>query len=201
MTYLELVKKRLPWLLLISAAAALIAYGVVARVKPQYEVHYAYVISLAQREAPQEYRFDGFYALQATDLFSATLASWITAPEVIVEAYEQAGLPLPSEDVREIAKAVKAEKTAPQLVQVTVKHESKSRAEALAAALKTVVDKRVEEYHDQGTPAVAFRVVADTAWTGIQRISVSVIVVATFVFAFLFLLNAVLLMESVKRLS
>ena len=198
--YAKALKKRLPVIVLISVLLAVVSYGIVARVKPRYLVHYSYIVSLSQREPKSDYRFDGFYALQATDLFAATLNSWVQAPEVVVKAYEAAGLVLPSQDAREVAKAVSAQKTGPQIVQVTVSDESKVKAEALAKGLQSVVAENVKTYHDNGVPEVSFTTVADESWTSISRISAQVVVLATFVFSLLFLINAVLLFESVKRL-
>lgn len=198
--YMKLLQKRAPLILLVSVLAALVAYGVVNRVKPSHIVHFSYVVSLVQRDTAPEFRFDGFYAIQATDLFASTLASWMKTPEQIVAAYQEAGLELPASDAREILKAVEATKTGPQLVQVAVKNATKEKAESLAQGLQTVVEKQVATYHDKGTPAIAFRVVADTPWTSLQKLPIKMIVSGTFVFVFLFLLNAVLLFESVKRL-
>ncbi|MBI3251459.1 MAG: hypothetical protein HYZ62_00940 [Candidatus Andersenbacteria bacterium] len=200
-SYIGLLKRRLPAILLISVVATLIAYGVASRFQPKYIVHFSYVVSQVSRDETPDFRFDGYYALSATDLFTTTLASWMTTPEHVVAAYTAAGLPLPTNDAREIVKAVEAKKAGPQLVQVGISDESKVRAEALAQGLQEVVAAQVKTYHSQGTPAVSFRVMADTPWTSLQKLPIRMIVWGTFVFAFLFLLNGALLLESVKRLS
>lgn len=199
-SYIALLKRRLPLILLISVLAALVAYGVASRIKPSYIVHFSYTVSLAQRDVASDFRFDGYYALQATDLFATTLAGWLKTPEHVVEAYQEAGLTLPSTDARDIVKAVDVAKSGSQLVQVAVKNESKIDAEALASGLKTVIERQVRAYHDKGTPAIAFTVVADTPWTGLQTLPIKTLVSGVFVFVFLFLLNGVLLLKSIRRL-
>jgi capsular polysaccharide biosynthesis protein len=198
--YISALRRYLPVVLVVTVVATLIAYGVASRFKPTYQVHFSYVVSLTQRDVTPDYRFDGFYALQATDLFAATLAGWIKTPEHVVAAYEEAGIVLPSRDAREVVKAVEAVKTGPQLVQVTVKGEKEEDAQDLAKGLQTVIERQVENYHDKGTPAIGFAVVTDTSWTSLQTVPITMIAAGTFVFVFLFLLNAVLLLESVKRL-
>lgn len=197
--YWKAIQKQLPKVVLFSVVVALIAWGVAARVKPMHEVHFSYLVSLSQRDNVNEYRFDGFYALQATDLFAATLAKWAAAPEVVVEAYQEAGLEIPSEDPRTLTRAIRAEKVAPQLVAVTVRGSSREVAEALAAGLQDVIKENVAAYHAQGVPAVQFRVVATQPWTGVTRILVPIVVVATFVAAVLLAVNAVLLVQSFKK--
>lgn len=196
--YWQVVQRKLPGILLASVAAAVVAGLVVNRVGPTYTVHYSYLVSLSEREETDDFRFDGYYALSATDLFTATLASWVGAPEVVVAAYEEAGVAT-SQDPRDVARTVTAEKKAPQLVAVTVRHKDQAVAEKLAQGLQVVMERNVEQYHDQGIPELIFRVVATSPWLGISRLSAPVIVSATFIFVLLMGVNAVLLVESVKQ--
>lgn len=192
----NLVKKKLPILLLISVTAAVIALVIAKQVAPGYQVHYSYLVSLSSRDQVGDYRFDGYYALQATDLFAATLASWVETPEVIVAAYQEAGLDLPSSDPRALGRAVRAEKAAAQLVTVTVRASEREAAEKLAGGLRVVMDLNVEKYHDEGVPAVVFRAVATEPWTGTIKLSILLIVIAAFIFTFFIALNVILFNES-----
>jgi len=198
--YWKLVLRRMPQLLMLSFAVALVVFIFVRQVGPTHQVHFSYLISLSERDEVEEYRFDGFYALQATDLFAATLAKWMQTPEVVVAAYEEAGLELESRDPRQLTKQVQAIKTAPQLIEVTVRNESQDVAERLTAGLMIVMERNVDDYHDQGIPVVVFRVVATEPWSGVTELSAPVIVIATFIFVFLLALNGVLLIESIKRM-
>jgi hypothetical protein len=166
-----------------------------------HEVYFSYIISLREREAGAAYHFDGYYALQATDLFAATFARWLGAPETIVAAHSRAGLPLPGADARQLSDSVRAERTAPQLVQVTVRGRTSQEARGLAQGLRDVMVRYVDDYHDQGIPALRFSATATNEWTGVRQISLPVIAISTFVFSLLLGVNAVLFWESVRRLS
>lgn len=198
--YWQVVQRAMPRLLLISAAIAIVAALIVRAVGPTHQVHFSYLISLSEREAESEYRFDGYYALSATDLFATTLAEWIKTPEVIVSAYRQAGIEPETSDPRVLVKAVDAVRSAPQLVAVTVRHADQQMAERLASGLREVMRENVEQYHDQGIPALRFRVVATEPWLGTRILSAPVIVTATFVFALFMSINVVIFKESLKGL-
>jgi len=195
------IKKSLWRIILLSLALALVALAVVNRVGPTYQVHFSYLISLSEREMAQEFRFDGFYALQATDLFAATLSEWVQTPEVIVDAYRESGLVLPDRDPKWLTRVVRAEKAAPQLVTVVISHSDAEAAMLLSDGLRRVMERNVARYHDEGIPAVTFRVVATEPWSGVQERSGGVISGATFVFSFLFLINGVLLWESLRKME
>jgi capsular polysaccharide biosynthesis protein len=194
--YWERTKEALPVLLMVSFAAALVAYVVVSNLNPTHHVHFSYLVSLSVRDQTEDFRFDGFYALQATDLFAVTLARWVQTPETIVAAFAQVGLPTPTEDPRQLVRLIRAEKTAPQLVQVTVEGDSSDEAQELASGLQQVMEQNVQQYHDQGIPALQFRVVTTEPWASVSKVSVAVITGATFVFVFFIAVNILLLAES-----
>jgi capsular polysaccharide biosynthesis protein len=195
------LQRRLPLFLLISLVAAVVAWVVTSRFEPQHRVHFSYLVSLAQRESPPEYTFDGFYALQATDLFTTTLASWVQTPDFIVEAYKVASLPLPTDDARRLTRTVTARKTAPQLVEVEVRAADAQQAEKLAVGLQEATKRRVAQYQEQGAPALHFNVVATPGWTSATRVAVVVITAGVFALTLALLINAYLLWESVRRAS
>ncbi len=197
--YIKQFWKALPLLLLVSFFAGFIAYVVSSRIETTYEAHFSYLVALSAREEVEEYRFDGYYALQATDLFSRTLAQWLVAPETIARAFNDAGLELPNGGAGALARFVRADQTSPQLVQVTARGKSRLDAEILAEGVRVVIQRNIEEYHDVGIPAVSFRVVATDEWVGMKRVSVSVITISVFVFTFFFSLNVFLLVLSFKR--
>ena len=196
--YMAILTKRLPLLLVVSFVAAAIAYTAVTRVGSQYQTHFSYLVSLTEREDVSEFRFDGFYALQATDLFTATLATWSSTPEVVIAAHEEVGLTPESRDPRTLGRIISAQKTAPQLVQVTVKADSPQVAEELRQGLIAVMDRNVQRYHDEGIPALQFAATPTESWTGEREIAVLVIVVTIFIVTLLLLINAVLLIESIR---
>lgn len=196
--YRQVVMRRLPVMLLVSFAAAAVAYGITVRTGPTQQVHFSYLVSLNERESASDFRFDGYYALQATDLFAATLARWVQAPEVVVAAFNEAGIPLPTDDPRLLTRYVAAEKTAPQLVQVLVKSDDRELSRQLSAGLQKVMERNIALYHDRGIPAVTFTAVASEPWASSQQPAAGIIAIAVFVAVLLLSVNAVLLFESVK---
>lgn len=197
--YVAALQRSISYLLLIALLAAVLAYGIMRSVDPTYQVHMSYLVSLASREDANEYRFDGFYALQATDLFTATLARWMQTPETIVASFAEAGIELHTTSPRELVKIVRAEKTAPQLVEVTIRHTSAQQAQALAEGLKTTVLQSVDRYQDEGIPELTFQVVATDPWTGVTRPSTTLVTAATFLLILFVGVNIVLLLETIRR--
>lgn len=174
------VRKRWGLLVALALAAAILAGAAVQRAGPLYRAHFSYLVALQEREAAGEFRFDGYYALQATDLFAATLAQWLATPELSARAYEAAGLPLPGPDGRELTRAIEARKAAPQLVTVAAAAESAAAAEALARGIVVAVAEQMQRYHEEGVPAARFKVVPSSVWVGSTPPDTWVAVLAVF---------------------
>jgi capsular polysaccharide biosynthesis protein len=198
--YWDTVQKGLPLVLLVSAAAALAAWLIVGQVSPSYEVHFSYLISLREREAADEFRFDDYYALSATDLFASTLAEWLSTPEVVVAAYETAGLAVPTAEMSELTRTVTAQKKAPQLVTVVVRGRERERAARAAEGLKNVMERNLEQFQNQGSGAISFTVYPTESWVATKTLSAAVITTATFLFTFLAAVNLIVLRESFRRM-
>lgn len=198
--YWRAVQQKMPVVLMISFVLAVIAWLIVRGIGVGYEVHFSYLISLSQREEVADYSFDGYYALQATDLFTATLAQWIKTPEVIVEAHKESKVDFEVSDPRALSRKISAVKSAPQLIEVTVKGKNREETERLAEGVRVVMNRNVERYHNEGIPALRWRVVETEPWVGQQKLSMIPIVAATFIFAFFMGVNMVLLAESVKKM-
>lgn len=193
--------RALPWILLFSLAVATVAYSLTSRSGVTYQVHFSYIVSLTERESSTNYRFDGFYALQATDLFTTTLANWLTTPETIVMTYQTAGLALPTNNARQLSRLVQAEKAAPQLIRVVVAAPQRDQAQKIAASLQEVMKQQIDHYQDQGIPALRFQALATQPWISQQTVALFPIVVGSFVLALVLSSNFVVLRHSLKAIG
>lgn len=191
--------KRIPVLIAVSLVVAITGYGVVIRLPVSYVVHGSYVVSQEGREVAPGFRFDGYYALSATDLFTGTLAAWIVSPETVVRAYQEASVSLPTEDPIDLVKSIRAEKVAPQLIAITVKNSSKAAAEKLASGVARIVPELVTQYNTTGTPAATFAVVASQPWTGVSRIAPFPVALVLFLFVFLTGMVWTMFLEALRR--
>lgn len=181
----EKLSRKTPYILGISFVFAIIGYITAAKLPVSYDVYLSYIVSMEKREAAPDFRYDGYYALSAADLFTTTLASWIAAPQTIANAYQAAHISLPTYDAIDLGKRVRAEKSAQGLVNITVRDSSRETAEAVAKGIAEIVPAFVAQQNTAGTPAVAFRVTVSGPWTGMSRVAPFPIALVVFVFVLL----------------
>lgn len=191
--------RALPLLCVVGVVVFVIAYMSAIKNPPSYEVHFSYIIAQQQRDASPDFRYDGYYSISGTELFSATLASLIMSPEQIVSAYTSANLPLSTQDPISLTKHVKAEKAASQLVQVTVTDTSKTNAEALAQAVDRVTQQAMQEYNKKNKDTAQFSLTQTHAWTGTVRVAAIPIALVSAVLVLVGVILVVLFQEALKR--
>lgn len=193
------LNRALPLIFAAGIAAAGLGYGIARKTPPSYEVHFSYIVALQERDTSQGFRYDGYYALSGTELFSSTLASLIASPEMIVQAYQEARLPVSTQDPFALTKRVRAQKAASQVVQVTVVDGSKEKAEALAKAVVDVTQHTVRDYNTKNADSNQFSITSTTPWTGVVRVAAIPVAIIVGVLSSIIAAMVVLFKEAFKR--
>ena len=85
---------RYRWLILaVILIPTILAVSFAATRPVSYTTSIAFTVNRINKQDVKEYQYDGYYALQASDLLSETVVSWFLTPSVIVEMYDAADVP------------------------------------------------------------------------------------------------------------
>lgn len=160
-----LLRRTLPPLLLMSAAAG-IATGVVSAQKdPGVEVALTFTVPAPTRQETRESRSPNstdettFEALQSAELFAQTLAGWLTSPDFVAAAYARAHVAFPGATVRRLSRAVTSVKHGGPVVEVRFRAHSSDDGRALARAIVEEIQGRTAAFN-AATGGLIFRVTA-----------------------------------------
>ncbi|MDZ7798320.1 MAG: Wzz/FepE/Etk N-terminal domain-containing protein [Patescibacteria group bacterium] len=142
--YLKIVKKHLilviALILLIGGAAFLFSYF-----QPNtYEASVSFAVNRINTKETQDYQFDGYYAIQASDLVSQTVVSWFSTPSVVLEIYEKANISPQYNSLEEFATFFNTKKYSAQNINVKFKEKTQEKAENIAAATIEVINAKVK---------------------------------------------------------
>lgn len=110
----------------------------------QYQTSMSISVNRVNQDKTPDYQYDGYYALQAADLFSQTIVSWLQTPSILVSIYEQAGLSTDVRSTRQLTSRFQTKKASAQNVVVTYTSSSKEEAQKLASAITDVTQKLAE---------------------------------------------------------
>lgn len=124
-------------------------------------VSLAFTVDQRKRQETPDYTYDGYYALQASQLFTDTLISWFGTPSTVAEMYTTAGLPMPKGDANVAAAGFRMKRLSSQVVTARFTAPNATSGQALALAAAKVVEAKTAELGRDAQGDSLFAVTAD----------------------------------------
>ncbi len=135
------ISKKYRWIIVVIAVVAMVAAAVWSYVKPvEYDVSIAFSINRINKQETADYQYDGYYAIQASDLFSQTVMSWMMTPSVLLEMYELAGIDPQITTTENFTSRFKVKKFSSQNIAVRFSERDEDTAQKIAAAITQIVE-------------------------------------------------------------
>jgi len=156
MKYLKKYKYVLIFALLVALAAGFFAW----RKAEKFEVSLALTISRYGTQSAQDYKYDNYYALKATDEFGGTVAGWLKTPEVTQAVYKRAGLELSSPTLSSLSRKFKAVKISPNLVEIRFSAKTQDEGQKMAQAAGQIIAEKANLLNASSWQGISFLVVA-----------------------------------------
>ncbi|MFA6042965.1 MAG: hypothetical protein WC786_04720 [Patescibacteria group bacterium] len=151
---------RYKWLVVACVLVPTIAAVLFATTRPdKYTTSLAFTVNRINKQSTTEYQFDGYYALQASDLFAETVVSWFLTPSVIVEMYDRAGLDPQAESLGSLTSRFKIKKYSSQNIVVKFTSLTNQEASQLSDAVVAVVEEKAAALNQSADRKALFEVV------------------------------------------
>ncbi len=137
--------KKATWIVVVlTIAGAGISFFVSSTRAPVYDTSISFSINRTIRQNTSAYQYDGYYAIQASDLFSQTVMSWFMTPSVLLEIYHAANIDPQISSIEGFTSRFKTKQFSPQNIVVRFKERDHQTAATLSQAIiKIVQDKAV----------------------------------------------------------
>ncbi|KKW31873.1 MAG: hypothetical protein UY76_C0048G0011, partial [Candidatus Uhrbacteria bacterium GW2011_GWA2_52_8d] len=140
----ELLKRNRWFFIVFLLVATLATYIISSRAKPIYATSLSITVDRIHRQATPDYQYDGYYAIQASDLFSQTILSWFLTPSTLLEFYQRANVDPKIDSLGGLTARFRARKFSAQNIVVQFSDPDRAAAEKLAKAIGDVVKERGE---------------------------------------------------------
>lgn len=148
------------WLIIIITIVGICSAIVFSLVKPAYyDTSLSFSINRVNHQTTTDYEYDGYYAIQASDLFSQTVMSWLLTPSVLLEIYESAGIDPQISSLEEISSRFKTKKYSPQNIVVRYKERDYQTAEKISTAITSIIQDKAKQSNKTSEEEALFEVV------------------------------------------
>lgn len=159
MTTLASFRRSVLVLVGVAGLGAFVAVGLVLRQPERTQASLSFAVNRVSTVNSQEYQYDGYYAIQAADLFSQTVVSWFVTSPVLREVYAAAGLEPTSDSLNDLTGHFRVKKYAAQNIVVTITESDRQRAERLAEAVTQTMQTRAAALNQTADRKALFEIV------------------------------------------
>ena len=181
------------WLIGGMVAVTVLTTWITASVQPtRYAVTQSFAINRADRQTTPDYQYDGYYALQAADLFAQTVVSWFQTPPILQQMYSEANLSIDAPTANDLPGRFKVKKYSAQNIVVRYQESTPERAKTLAGAIKKDLEQRASGLNQSADGHSVFAVVGQEPTYNDARPPMMILMAGAFILSagFAFLLAA-----------
>ncbi len=173
------------WLILIIMVIGIGVSVVVAGTQPERTaVSVSFAINRVNRDATTQYQYDGYYALQASDLFAQTVVSWFSTPSVLREVYQQANLDPEIQSINSLPSRFTVRKYSAQNIVVKFTERTDARAQTVATTLPKVMEDKATALNQSSDGKSQFDIVGGQPVIAPSKANLPLIVVAAVILSF-----------------
>jgi uncharacterized protein involved in exopolysaccharide biosynthesis len=118
-----------------------------------------------------DYKYDGFYRLQADERFADTVVRWMASPRVVEDIYVDAGLDPKNLGVRNLKNIFAAKRLSSQMVEVTYTDPNKETPQKISKATVEVLNRYTQSLNKENAEPSWFVIIGSEPVIGDARLS------------------------------
>ncbi|MEA2097549.1 MAG: Wzz/FepE/Etk N-terminal domain-containing protein [Patescibacteria group bacterium] len=156
--YVTIIKKEYKLIFTIGAIVAASAF-LFSTMKPVvYETSISLAINKNNTQNTDDFKYDGYYALQASEMLANTIVEWIKSPTVVNTIYQKAEVNQDFRNIKSYTKKFTARKMSSQHVEVKFKTDTKENAEKISSAIVEIINNKTKTIEENSEKEIAFSV-------------------------------------------
>lgn len=149
------------WLIIVFTIVATAVTFLVTSLQPvRYSASASFAVNRINPEKTPDYQFDGYYALQAADLYSQTVVSWFTTPAVLNEMYQQAKIDPEIVTLNSLPSRFHVRRLSAQNINVRLTERTEQRAQKLGLAVSEVLKNKTASLNQDPSGRALFEILS-----------------------------------------
>lgn len=154
--YLKTVLDQKVLILAVAIVVAILSFAIPYALPERTISETTFIVTAVNRQQSEDFQYDNYYAIQAAELVSGTVETLLESPNVVKQAYLNAGL-REEDDAYAIAKDVKSNQETSHLISLKVTDDSRDGASQAVDALFVEAEKQVENLEATADGRSAFQ--------------------------------------------
>ncbi len=156
--YIKVIKKNIKIILAIAVLVTVSSY-IFSTTRPiTYETSLSLFITKEGTQETDNFKYDGYYALQASEIFADTIQEWMKSPEMVNEIYKDAGIDPNFKNIKSFTKKFKAKKMSPQYAEISFKTTSRADAGKISSSVIKVINSKTKKLQENSKEEISFKI-------------------------------------------
>lgn len=126
--------------------------------KPYYETSVSLFMIKDNTQNTDEFKYDGYYALQSGEIISDNIEKMLQSPQVVSEIYQYANIDSNFNKIKKYKKSFTAHKMSNQYVEVSFNSETRQNAEDISKSITKIVQQKMEQTKDSSAEEISFSI-------------------------------------------
>lgn len=126
--------------------------------KTSYESSVSLFIIKNGTQSTDEFKYDGYYALQSGEIVADNLEKMLQSPQVVSEIYQTANIDSNFDKIKKYKKSFTVHKMSNQYVEVSFNSETRENAEKISKSITKTVQQKMEQAKSSSEDEVSFSI-------------------------------------------
>jgi capsular polysaccharide biosynthesis protein len=156
--YLKIIKKNSKLFLIIGIITAVSAFIFSIAQPVKYETSLSLSIIKDKTQVTDNFKYDGYYALQTSEIIADSIEQWMKSPETVDAIYKEAQVDSEFKNIKSYTKKFIARKMSSQQVEVKFKTDTREEAEKISQAVVEIINNKVKTLKESSEQEISFLV-------------------------------------------
>jgi len=156
--YIKIIKKRTRMILTIGILVA-VSTLLFSVLKPiNYETSLSLFINKNKTQQTDDFKYDGYYALQAGEVIADSIQQWLKSPETVNAIYQKAQVDSSFGNIKSYTKKFDAKKMSAQYVEVKFGSSTEEEAGKISSAVVETIKDKLKNLEENSEEELSFSI-------------------------------------------
>lgn len=156
--YIKIIKRNSKLIIAVSVVTAMSAFLFSVAQPLKYEVSLSLFITKNKTQETDDFKYDGYYALQASEIIADSIGQWMKSPEIVNTIYQRAEVAQDFKNIKSYTKKFIAKKMSAQYVEVKFKTSDQEDAKKISTATVEALKSKIKNLEENSEQELSFSI-------------------------------------------
>ena len=154
--YIKIIKNNLKLIFVTALITSFSAFLFSSLQPVKYETSLSLFLSKDKSQMTDDFKYDGYYALETSGIIADSIVQWIKSPELVNSVYQKAQIDGNFKNLKSYAKKITAKKMSPQYIEVKFETNNIDQANKISTAIIDKIDNKIQSIKKDSEGEIAF---------------------------------------------